>query len=205
MAHMFCLKFTVSEKEDVQSSVRRISFKEHKSVSHNKAVKKTNTWGKFLATVSLQASWRWSPKHLLSDTFVCLQPSMKLCLACFWCLNKGSHSHILILIFGTHLINSEFFSIWRRWEWDAVTFLNPASPGSFICNFFFHPFSSSVSFHIYYGSKRKSGDTFVFLETSMTTSQSWSDICLIFHIAACDSVAKLSVLSNKGPLSFHFQ
>ena len=56
MAHMFCLKFTVSDKEDVQSSVSRISFKEHKSVSHNKAVKKKkNTWGKFLATVSLQA------------------------------------------------------------------------------------------------------------------------------------------------------
>lgn len=52
---MFCLKFTVSDKEDVQSSVSRISFKEHKSVSHNKAVEKTNTWGKFLATVSLQA------------------------------------------------------------------------------------------------------------------------------------------------------
>lgn len=45
MAHMFCLKFTVSDKEDVQSSVSRISFKEHKSVSHNKAVKKKKTLG----------------------------------------------------------------------------------------------------------------------------------------------------------------
>ena len=70
---------------------------------------------------------------------------------------------------------------------------------------FFHPFSSSVSFHIHYGSERKSGDTFVFLETSMTTSQSLSDTCLIFHIAVCDSVAKLSILSNKGPLSSHYQ
>ena len=46
---MFCLKFTVSDKEDVQSSVSRISFKEHKSVSHNKAVKKKKHLGKILS------------------------------------------------------------------------------------------------------------------------------------------------------------
>ena len=94
------LKIYGSDKEYIQLSMRKFSLKEHESVSHNKAVKKTKTWEKFLTTDGLQtlletifkaSSFRW--------IFVCLKGSIKHHLTYFWCLNKGPHSLTLILIF----------------------------------------------------------------------------------------------------------
>ena len=118
-------------------------------------------WEKFLTTLKriLKApSSRW--------ILVCLKDSRKHCLTYFWCLNKRSHSPILILVFDWNIF-LKFRTVWHLEKMGMTrnSIFETRKSCSFRFNFLF--FSSSISSHIYYGSERKPDVTLLSLPRNL--------------------------------------